>query len=223
LEFKSYELPTGGNDQLKHRENKILQSVCGFLNSGGGLLVWGAPSMVRNPHGKSVCKGTLKPVPQEYHKDDFIAKLGNNIIPSPQGARFYSFASGAAFVYLIEVEPSVYSPHQFGNKYYMRLDGQTVPAPHHYIEALFKKIAFPNLEAYLTLYTYQFLDDKMHAQLQFSILFRNQSPYLNDFDVHCRLFSSQGLILGLTTNPIFDLLGRDAGARGDYTDNDVAR
>ena len=28
----------------------------------------------------------------------------------------------------------------------MRLDGQTRNAPHHYIEALFKQIKFPNLK-----------------------------------------------------------------------------
>jgi hypothetical protein len=31
----------------------------------------------------------------------------------------------------------------------MRADGQTVTAPHHYIEALFKQVKFPNLEGYI--------------------------------------------------------------------------
>ena len=31
----------------------------------------------------------------------------------------------------------------------MRMDGQSRPAPHHYVEALFKQIKYPNLEGYI--------------------------------------------------------------------------
>jgi hypothetical protein len=46
LEFKSYKDVEGNgtkNQRDKAKLDALIQSVCGFLNSDGGLLIWGAP------------------------------------------------------------------------------------------------------------------------------------------------------------------------------------
>ena len=53
------------------------------------------------------------------------------------------------YVYVFEVQVSNYRPHQYKHIYYARLDGQTRPAPHYLVEALMRRITYPNIEAYL--------------------------------------------------------------------------
>ncbi len=145
IEFKS----DHGNEKPHEKENNILKSICAFLNSEGGLIIWGAPKGQPDPSNKKnkLFFGDLAPMDTDYIKDSFINIMTNKITPSPNGIRFHQLMKDRRFIYLIDVEKSTYSPHQFNNTYYMRLDGQSIPAPHHYIEALFKKISFPVLES----------------------------------------------------------------------------
>lgn len=150
MEFKSYH----GNERENDMYNNLLECVCGFLNSSGGLLIWGAPddkTKKINVGGKSVniksCIGDLKPIDFLLTKETFINKVTSTITPSPNSVKFLKFEHEKKYVYLIEVEKSEYSPHQFAGKYPMRLDASTIAAPHHYVEALFKKISFPKLKA----------------------------------------------------------------------------
>jgi len=105
------------------------------------------------------------------------------------------------------------------------MDGQTKAAPHHFIEALFKKIGFPNLEAYLKLDKYEHvkLDDDA-AILWCSIIFRNQTPFMNDFNLHYRVFSSHGQIISnfdiINMSPISP---QNIKLSGDYTNEKVAK
>ena len=41
---------------------------------------------------------------------------------------------------------SDYAPHQFNGKYYMRIDGHTITTPHHYVEALMRKLPIQDLK-----------------------------------------------------------------------------
>jgi hypothetical protein len=145
IEFKS----DHGNEKPHEKENNILKSICAFLNSEGGLIIWGAPKGQPDPYNKKnkLFFGNLTPMETDYIKDSFINVVTNKITPSPNGIRIQQLKKDSCFIYLIEVEKSQYSPHQLNNTYYMRLDGQSIPAPHHYIEALFKKISFPVLES----------------------------------------------------------------------------
>ena len=145
LEFKSF----SGN--VNDGYDGIIKTICGFLNSNGGLIIWGAPVGAK-PQGKKekIYNGQLTPINQAIGKDQLISKCSDKIVPLPNCVRVVILENGAAgCVCVFEVDESDYSPHQFLNTYYMRIDGQTKPAPHHYIEALFKKIRYPNLEGYV--------------------------------------------------------------------------
>jgi hypothetical protein len=148
LEFKSF----GGNEKggLDQKYAALFRTISGFLNSNGGLLIWGAPKdeeLRRNDGLKEkLFKGELSPVPLQIEKDAFIVKAVTSISPSPQGISFHSIPmENNAWIYLIEVLPSQYPPHQYDGRYYMRLDGHNRIAPHHYIEALMKQIRMPNV------------------------------------------------------------------------------
>ncbi len=193
IEFKSYTHLKANNDH-NEKERGVMKTLCAFLNSEGGVVIWGAPVSRKSETGKHICSGPLTSFEKEYQKDEFIAKIANKIIPSPQGILFRSFKVDNKFVYLFDVPKSEFSPHQYNNIYYMRMDGQTVPAPHHYIEALFKKISFPNLECYLRLDSYNLLEKDM-AFLNCSLIFCNQSPFQNDFNLQYRIYSSHGAII----------------------------
>jgi Putative DNA-binding domain len=195
LEFKSYpkSLGTGG---IAEQEKKVLKTICAFLNSEGGLLIWGTPEGKKLAGtNEKVCEGALTFVSEHYEKDAFISKIANRIIPSPKGVLFHRVEDQGKYIYLIGVPASEYAPHQFDNIYWMRMDGQSVAAPHHYIEALFRKVTFPKLEAYLKIEDYQFENTNKHSRLSCSIIFRNLSRFQNDLNVHCRIIISSGLIL----------------------------
>lgn len=102
----------------------------------------------------------------------------------------------------------------------MRMDGHTKPAPHHYIEALFKKLSFPNLEAYLKLDRYIHTDNDA-ARLYCTIIFRNQSPFQNDYNLQYRVFTSHGHIMPGAAIQV-NLTQKELAEPGDYSNPEVA-
>lgn len=145
IEFKSF----NPNGPLESKLAGIIEGITAFLNSSGGLLIWGAPggSKVAGKKEK-VFVGSLTKLPLTIEKDWLISKIADKIIPLPRGFRVQLVACADGQIAIFEIDESLYAPHQTNNTYYMRIDGQNKPAPHHYIEALFKKISFPRLEAY---------------------------------------------------------------------------
>lgn len=145
IEFKS--INSKGN--IEDKIDALIENVCAFLNSEGGIIIWGAPEGTKKQGQEERYSGALTPHTQLIEKDKFINKISSRIIPLPYGINIKPLESDEKFIYVLEVQKSDYSPHQTNNKYFMRLDGQTRHAPHHFIEALFKKIKFPNIEAYV--------------------------------------------------------------------------
>lgn len=156
IEFKSYvdeEWPnTKKVDRDKEKLHDIIRTICGFLNSDGGMLVWGAPKGHHVTESKEkVYSGSLTPVDYKLEPDQFINKIASEISPVPLRVLFQPIKlAGNKFCYVFEVVRSEFAPHQHKGTYYMRLDGSTRPAPHHYVEALIKRISYPKIEAYLT-------------------------------------------------------------------------
>jgi hypothetical protein len=149
IEFKSY-TDKGGDERAK--ENTLIKTVCALLNSSGGIIIWGAPEGQKVEGQKEkVFQGPLTPLSRLVEKDYFINRTTDSVTPSPIGILFNRFERNGNYVYLIEVAQSEYSPHQFEDKYYMRIDGQNKTAPHHYIEALFKKTTYPRLKGFVRL------------------------------------------------------------------------
>lgn len=186
VELKSY---FSLNDN-KSKEG-IFKSICGFLNSDGGILILGAPKgkKIADRKEKEFC-GELALIDVLYEKDAFISRATDSITPAPKGILFHRIEKEKKFAYIIDVPKSEYSPHQFQDTYYMRIDGQTKPAPHHYIEALMKKITFPNLMGFLKIEQINLVGTNII--LIVSIYIYNLSKLQNDYNVNYRLLGISG-------------------------------
>lgn len=204
IEYKSYVIHSSDTGGHKEKEKSVIKSVCGFLNSEGGLLIWGAPEGQKDltDAAKTVFHGALTPFTENYDKDSFVRKVTDSITPSPRAIRFKQLDDGGGkYVYVIEVEKSEYSPHQYSNNYFMRIDGQTKIAPHHYIEALFKKISFPKLSSnfYISSPTVQYhatLENKLELVFTVNFAISNLSKMHNEHDIDCQLSISEGYFRG---------------------------
>lgn len=187
LELKSYFSSEGE----KEKENTILKTICAFLNSSGGIIVWGAPiGKILEGKTEKIFKGELSPVTKLYEKDSFINKIADSITPSPNSISFYRYEDNGNYIYLIEANQSEYSPHQFKNIYYMRIDGQTRPAPHHYVEALFKKITYPKLKGFIKVNGFSSIQQTQYAY--FKIIILNQSKLQHEYKLFYRIVITKG-------------------------------
>jgi len=193
LEFKSISQHGNLNDKIAG----IQRSICAFLNSSGGLLIWGAPEGKKVPDKKEKFYiGDLTYNLEAIEKDFLISKISDTIIPLPANIRVLILNVDANNICIIEIDPSEYSPHQISNTYYMRIDGQTKPAPHHYIEALFKKIKFPNLEAYLKINKAEIFHQasgRSEYHVSFTVFFFNWTPLQNEEQLSFRILVTDGI------------------------------
>jgi hypothetical protein len=198
IEYKSFVIEEKENQTSKERQ--ILKTICGFLNSEGGILIWGAPKgKIITGKREKIFQGDPSMVDFLYEKDSFISKVTDSITPAPRNILFHRIDEREKHIYVFEIPKSEYSPHQFQNTYYMRIDGQTRPAPHHYVEALMKQIRFPNLEGYIMIDNIQYTSNELYLYIQICIF--NLSKLQNDYNVTYRLLCSQGLWEGWN-NPI---------------------
>lgn len=188
IEFKSF----NPNGPLEAKLLGIIEGVTAFLNSSGGLLIWGAPEGVKVAGKREkVFMGNPTKLPLTIEKDWLISKIADKIIPLPRGFRVQLVACADGQIAVFEVEESPYSPHQTDNRYYMRIDGQNKPAPHHYIEALFNKVTFPRLEAFIR--PGNQIDTHASAYvLNIAFAFFNFSPFLNEEKLSYKIALSAG-------------------------------
>lgn len=146
IEYKSFNTRGDFEQKLKG----LYKSIAAFLNSEGGLLVWGAPEGTALPgETEKSFTGPLTPINRVIEQDYLINKISDNITTLPNGIRTKIVRDNGNSVVVIEVDRSDTSPHQTENIYYFRLDGQTRKSPHSYIEAQFRQIKYPNLGGYI--------------------------------------------------------------------------
>lgn len=185
IEFKSIH-PTGN---INEKFAGIQRSICAFLNSSGGLLIWGSPEGQKVEGKKEkIFKGELSFFTQVLEKDFVISKISDSIIPLPNNIRTNIISDGNSCILVLEIDASEYSPHQNSNTYYMRIDGQTKPAPHHYIEALFKKITYPNIEAFIKITKVEVFQGSKY-KVDFTMFFFNWTPLQNEEKLSFRVVS----------------------------------
>jgi hypothetical protein len=199
IEFKSYSTSHGN---FSENLNGVIRGICAFLNSEGGIVIWGAPEGIKlQGQDSKIFQGQLSPLSDLKEKDWLINKISDLITPLPIGINVKILQENADIIYIFEIQISNYAPHQFKNTYWARLDGQTKPAPHYLIEALFRKIRYPNLEGYIR--PDRIDTDGQHYILYLTILIFNFSPLQNEEDVSFRLMCPQGLFLR-SQNPTFN-------------------
>jgi hypothetical protein len=210
LEFKSIH-PSGS---INEKYKGIIRTVCALLNSGGGLLIWGSPEGERLEGKKEKSfKGNLTYFDEVLEKDSVVSKISDSINPLPSNIRINILEKSNSSIVIIEIDESEYSPHQTSDTYFMRIDGQTKPAPHHYIEALFKKIKYPNLEAFLKITKaeiYQTGTPHSKYLIEFDLYFFNWSPLQNEEQLSFRVVAENG-IYGRYGQPEFNHLYRLSG------------
>lgn len=191
LEFKSI----NPNGNINEKFAGINKSICAFLNSSGGLLIWGAPEG-KKVEGKKekVFVGDLTFFHEVIEKDFTVSKISDSIIPLPSDIRVKILQKDNTSLAIIEIDTSEYSPHQTADTYFMRIDGQSKPAPHHYIEALFKKIKYPNIEAFFKIIKAELFQNKY--KIDFELYFFNWSPLINEEKLSFRLITESGKFEG---------------------------
>jgi hypothetical protein len=166
----------------------------------------------------------LSPITVYKEKDQIISKISDSITPLPVGINLEILERKQKFIYILEVKESQYSPHQYKNTYWARLDGQTKPAPHYLIEALFKKIKFPNLEGFINFDNYgnQKMSQRHYSNLGFvkidlTVLLFNFSEFQNESGVIVRLITDIGHFKG-SFDPIAPKVGYLNGGK-EYRTN----
>ena len=71
IEFKAFH-PDFGNFN-KNLEG-VIRGICAFLNSNGGILIWGAP-LGQKVDERVIFQGALSPVTELKEKDSLISKI----------------------------------------------------------------------------------------------------------------------------------------------------
>lgn len=175
LEFKSFSKHSTFDKNI----DGIIKGLCAFLNSDGGILIWGAPNGIK-PEGKKeeVFQGELQLVNELKEKDTIINIISSRITPMPTGISVKILERNDGYAYVFEVQPSPYKPHQFNHIYYIRLDGQSRPAPHYMVQAMFRQVSFPNLEAFVKFVS--FADLESHWMLTIEVYLLNLSEFQNE-------------------------------------------
>lgn len=190
IEFKSF----SGNNFDKALQT-IREEICSYLNSDGGLIIWGAPKgITKEGQKEKVFTGSLTPITQLKEKDSLINTISDTIHPLPNSIRIQLIhkPNETDKIILIEVDKSISAPHQIDGKYFIRLDGQVRGAPHRYVEALMKEVKFPDLRTYI-----QFINVEAGSnalRLNIHLWVWNLSPLINEEDVVIRLACKPGEI-----------------------------
>lgn len=191
LEFKSYD----SRGPYKEKEDTIKKAVCGLLNAEGGVIIWGAPSESRDESNNSIAVGELTAFASPLDRDRFINILSASIIPLPVGIRVQAVLNDKnESVFVVEAEKSPERPHQFDNRYYIRLDGQTRIAPHYLISAMMKGTNFPVLSGHIRLKQIQ-TDGNNNVLLYFRTALLNTSAFNNEINLENRIVASQGTLI----------------------------
>lgn len=189
IEYKSFSEHHGN---FNNKLDGVIRGICAFLNSEGGILIWGAPEGVKLEHRKEkIFQGELSPVNELVEKDSLISKISDSITPLPIGISVQVLNNDNKYVYIFEIQKSEYKPHQFKNTYYARLDGQTKPAPHYLIEALFKQIKYPNIEGYIK--PTKISTDGSKFFLDIEIFLFNFTELQNEENAFFRLMCKEGI------------------------------
>ena len=173
-----------------------------MLNSEGGILIWGAPKGQKIDGKKEkIFQGALSPVDELKEKDGLINTISDTINPLPVGIAVKILDNGSSqYVYVFEVQVSNYRPHQYKHIYYARLDGQTRPAPHYLVEALMKRITYPNIEAYLKITGWE--EANGHHMIDIEIVVCNFSELRNEENVSLSIKARIIILFGGKYSPM---------------------
>jgi hypothetical protein len=219
IEYKSYvdHSSEGGTQESRNKKkySKILESITAFLNTGGGILIWGAPRGEKlTGETEESYSGNLTSVPYLIEHDSFFGKVSSEISPIPTEIFFkrISLVQGKN-LYVFEVNRSEITPHQFKGTYFIRVGASTHTAPHQLVEAMIKRITFPKLEGYI-LFSQPF-NVTGNLIVPIRIMLYNESPFINEKNVQFRILTVGCDVLN-PFNPLFNYILQGGS---DYFEN----
>jgi len=194
LEFKSFSIKETFDSQLN---KSVIRTLSAFLNSSGGMLIWGSPIGAKLEGKKEdIFIGDLTPLNELKEKDSLINTIASRISPLPVGIKVNIIQHDQGYIYIFEVTESISKPHQWNSQYMTRLDGQSKPAPHYLIDALFKQIKYPDLCGYIKFNRLE--SHNGYYYLNFTIYIINFSHFQNDTNVSFQLNCSPGFLTANT-------------------------
>lgn len=191
LEFKSGQDDDALFDDALNK--KIIRAISSFLNSEGGLLIWGAPREVTKDKGSrkvKVAQGALYPNKVYNEKDHLLNKIIRSISYMPTGVKLVILEKGPAFLYVFEVQESDSKPHQYDSQYLVRIDGQTLPAPHYLVDSMFKAIKLPELDGRIIFS--EWLRKGKNLIINFAVVIENRSILVNETNLSYQLVAHPG-------------------------------
>ncbi|MBK7383543.1 MAG: hypothetical protein IPI81_09425 [Flavobacteriales bacterium] len=120
----------------------------------------------------------------------------DSISPSPQGIKIKKLTHRGQRAYVFEVPRSPYAPHQVKEKgaYWFRFNATTKPAPHHFVEALMRRVRFPDLGVHLRMGHVQRLEKRRSISVGFDVVCMNRSVLQNEQDITVSIHVSHGRI-----------------------------
>lgn len=182
LEFKSF----NQNKKLSNWYSDLAIEICAFLNSDGGILIWGAPQESKDQSGTRYSNGNLTPI-SPLDPDDLLRRIVGKIRDVPQRIqiRRLNNSNDTGSIYVFQIHTSEHRPHQAEDKYYMRIGGEKRAAPHHYIEAMMKQIKYPRIAGQLNFLSLRFIkkghnSSKWWLRVYLDVIIENKSPFQNE-------------------------------------------
>ena len=104
IEFKAF--GTGGNINDKYRG--VFKNICAFLNSSGGIFIWGAPEGRNDTEtGNLVFQGQLSPIDHILEKDRLINRISDSITPTPNYVNINIIEDNGNCICVIEIQKSI--------------------------------------------------------------------------------------------------------------------
>ena len=202
IEYKSFHIHNQSN--YSHKEAAIIKTICGLLNSEGGMIIWGAPiEKTDEDTGMKYYEGELSLINRVLDKDSFVAKISQSIIPMPANVQIEIIEKEGFCACIIQVKKSRTKPHRYKDRYWMRLDGQTHVAPHHYIKALMNEVTYPNLESHIKILGVQMVEWTLHdlvlthgeeyLELNINQYIINWSGHMNEEQVMFQVITERGI------------------------------
>lgn len=203
LEFKSGQFNTQDFDNILNK--KIIRAITSFLNSEGGLLIWGSPKEKEKEKGGKkvkVAAGPLCPNVVFNEKDQLINKITRSISYMPTGITMTTLEFGGQYIYIFEIQESQSKPHQYADQYPIRIDGQTLPAPHYLVDSMFKMVKVPELDGRIKFHNIEFAAGN-YIKIGISVVIYNKTAIINEKNLSFQLVVSPGIILSNSKSTYF--------------------